>query len=34
VALGLVVAAVVLGLLAMTLGFTERIVNPEVCPVC
>jgi hypothetical protein len=34
VALGLVVGAVVLGLLTMTVGFTESIVNPAVCPVC
>ena len=34
VALGLVVVALGLGLLAMTVGFTEIVVNPEICPVC
>jgi len=34
VALGLVVGAVVLGVLTMTVGFTESVVSPEVCPVC
>ena len=34
VALGLVVVAVVLGVLAMTVGFTESVVSPDVCPVC
>ncbi|MEU8234410.1 hypothetical protein AB0C12_32890 [Actinoplanes sp. NPDC048967] len=34
VAGGLVVAAVALGVLAMTVGFTTSIVHPAVCPTC
>jgi hypothetical protein len=34
VALGLVAVAVMLGVLAMTVGFTASIVSPDVCPVC
>ena len=34
IAIGLVVVAVALGLLTMTVGFTESVVNPAVCPVC
>ena len=34
VALGLVGVVVVLGLLTMTVGFSERVVSPAVCPVC
>jgi hypothetical protein len=34
IAIGLVVVAVVLGLLTMTVGFTESVVSPYVCPVC
>ena len=33
-ALGLVAVAVLLGVLAMTVGFTESVVSPDVCPVC
>ena len=32
--LGLVAVAVLLGVLAMTVGFTESIVSPDICPVC
>ncbi|GAA0221195.1 hypothetical protein GCM10009539_03000 [Cryptosporangium japonicum] len=28
------IAALVLGVLTMTLGFTDSVVSPEVCPVC
>lgn len=34
IAIGLVVVAVVLGVLTMTVGFTESIVHPDVCPTC
>jgi predicted MFS family arabinose efflux permease len=34
IAIGLVVVAVVLGVLTMTLGFTESVVSPDVCTVC
>ena len=34
VALGLVALAVLLGVLTMTVGFTEGVVSPDVCPVC
>ena len=34
VAIGLVAVAVLLGVLAMTVGFTEGIVNPAVCVTC
>ncbi|GAA0905524.1 hypothetical protein [Virgisporangium aurantiacum] len=34
VAIGLIVVAVALGVLTMTVGFTESIVSPDVCPVC
>jgi hypothetical protein len=33
-AISLVVVAVVLGLLTMTVGFTESVVSPYVSPVC
>ncbi len=33
-ALALVVVAVVLGVLALTVGFTESVISPQVCPVC
>ncbi|MFT3874427.1 MAG: hypothetical protein QM714_17580 [Nocardioides sp.] len=34
VALGLVAAAVVLGVLAMTVGYTDQVVNPAICGFC
>lgn len=34
IALGLVVAAGLLGILTMTVGFTESVVNPAVCESC
>jgi len=34
VGLGLAAVAVALGLLTMTVGFTESVVSPGVCPVC
>lgn len=34
VALGLVVAAAVLGVLSLTLGFTDGVVSPGVCGFC